>query len=79
MMAAQNFREEHAREDDVIGKLVCPVHFARASTLRKGLPTTLSGFPFLCLFSHLQLDGPQMNTDRYRFKKFLRVKKSLTF
>jgi hypothetical protein len=28
---------------------VWPVHFARASTLRKGLPTTLSGFPFFPL------------------------------
>src|SRR2546421_13018800 len=29
---------------------VWPVHLARASTLRKGLPTTLSGFPWLPLF-----------------------------
>src|SRR5437867_11780884 len=29
---------------------VWPVHLARASTLRKGLPTTLSGFPRLPFF-----------------------------
>src|ERR1051325_392011 len=29
---------------------VCPVHFARASTLRKGFPTTLFGLPFVPLF-----------------------------
>src|SRR5438445_9360527 len=28
---------------------VWPVHFARASTLRKGLPTTFKGFPLLVL------------------------------
>src|ERR1044072_3912607 len=29
---------------------VWPVHLARASTLRKGLPTTFFGFPLLPLF-----------------------------
>src|SRR5437870_9969785 len=29
---------------------VWPVHFARASTLRNGLPTTFSGFPLLPFF-----------------------------
>src|ERR1041385_2287839 len=28
---------------------VCPVHFARASTLRKGLPTTFNGLPLFCI------------------------------
>src|SRR5690349_21479560 len=31
-------------------KRVWPLHFARASTLRKGLPTTLFGLPLLPLF-----------------------------
>src|SRR6266852_5194028 len=30
---------------------VWPVHFARASTLRKGLPTTFRGFPMLLLLA----------------------------
>src|SRR5688572_33267926 len=40
---------------------VCPVHFARASTLRKGLPTTLSGFPLLFPFLVIQ----------YQFMRFI--------
>src|SRR2546429_9254777 len=33
--------------------LVCPVHFARASTLRNGLPITFRGLPFLSFFPFL--------------------------
>src|ERR1043165_4409489 len=40
---------------------VWPVHFARASTLRKGLPTTFNGFPLFCL---LALQFRNRNDDR---------------
>jgi hypothetical protein len=43
---------------------VWPVHFARASTLRKGLPTTLSGFPLLFPFLAIAIRiQPQINAD----------------
>src|SRR5688500_6410846 len=43
---------------------VCPTHLARASTLRKGLPTKFSGLPFLLMLFF----QPQMNTDKSGFK-----------
>ena len=43
---------------------VWPVHFARASTLRKGLPTTLSGFPLLFPFLAItKLNQPRINAE----------------
>src|SRR5947207_1528418 len=41
-------------------KRVCPVHFARASTLRKGLPMTLCCLPLLPLavFIFIKSRGP---------------------
>jgi hypothetical protein len=36
--------------------LVWPVHFARASTLRKGLPTTFKGFALLFPFLAIELN-----------------------
>src|SRR6266567_1952987 len=40
---------------------VWPVHFARASTLRKGFPTTLSGLPLLP-FCFINQNQPRKGT-----------------
>ena len=45
---------------------VCPVHFERASTFRKGLPMTVSGCPFLLLpflLMTIHKDETKMNAD----------------
>src|SRR5436305_5345118 len=47
---------------------VWPVHLARASTLRNGLPTTLSDFPLSFAIAGNQ---PQINADLHRSEKFI--------